>query len=565
VNHIRASIALEIINQIRKGDVELVQQCKKSILMLVLGVICLFFIPASADAAESGLLRGTGVKQFGISMTDTTIPATPANAATYGVLTDGDPGWYYGGWYNKHVFDLGANQRYTVSSYQLSVGQAISNWLEFYDNAGTLITSIAADQHQFTKTNFAPVSGVRYVVLKTGNYIGELEVYGVSETTNGLEPITDLTAAPQSLNVNLSWSAVANATGYNIKRSTTSGGPYTVLASSVTESTYRDINLANGSTYYYVVTAVNNSGESGISNEAAATPYVPAPSAPLNLTATTSNSQAVLTWNHVADATGYTVSRATYSGGPYTTIASTVTTSTYTNVGLTNGVTYYYVVQAYNMMGYSGYSNEATAVLPPSQAVLDVVIAEGKVKVGQEFTANIVLRDTAGIYAEDFSIYFNDTLFEFNGFEEIPGYKVYHAINHSDGTLRFIVASQGAEYGINAETVFLKLKFRAKSVGFGIVDATKGRIADTTAEFDLNPANCLEDYVIVENQDVNMSGEYTLLDLAIDAAHYGQLSSTLDPTKYAANQVGDDTIRDEDLVFIVNKMLSNRNYTPNYR
>jgi hypothetical protein len=73
----------------------------------------------------------------------------------------------------------------------------------------------------------------------------------------------------------------------------------------------------------------------------------------------------------------------------------------------------------------------------------------------------------------------------------------------------------------------------------------------------------LEDTVIIENQDVNMSGEYTLLDLAIDAAHFGELGSTVDPTKYVANQVGDDTIRDEDLVFIVAQMLANTNYAPN--
>ena len=42
---------------------------------------------------------------------------------------------------------------------------------------------------------------------------------------------------------------------------------------------------------------------------------------------------------------GYRVKRATTNGGPYTTV-TTVTTVSYTNTGLTNGTTYYYVVSA---------------------------------------------------------------------------------------------------------------------------------------------------------------------------------------------------------------------------
>ncbi|MNC31708.1 Cohesin domain protein [compost metagenome] len=222
-------------------------------------------------------------------------------------------------------------------------------------------------------------------------------------------------------------------------------------------------------------------------------------------------------------------------------------------------------MNAVNASGESAYSNEVSVTLPLLIPQLDVVIAEEKVNVGQEFTSNIVLRNTTGIYAEDFTIQYDNVHLEYLGFEEVPGYKVYNAPTENNGTIRFVVASQGAGYGINSETVFLKLKFKAKAVGAGKVDATKGRIADTNTEFDLDEANCLEDTVIIQNQDVNMSGEYTLLDLAIDAAHFEELGSTVDPTKYVANQVGDDTIRDEDLVFIVTQMLSNTNYAPNYR
>lgn len=193
---------------------------------------------------------------------------------------------------------------------------------------------------------------------------------------------------------------------------------------------------------------------------------------------------------------------------------------------------------------------------------MEAAIPENTVKIGQEFTAQIKLRDVKGIYAEDFVISYSQNLLGFRGFEEIPGYKVYYAEDHSNGTLRFIVASQGAQYGINTDTVLLKLRFAPKGIGAAAVTITKGRIADTAAEYDLEPFHLHGDTVAIQNYDVNRSGEYTLVDLAIDDAHLGELGSSLDPVKYAANQVGDDWIRDEDLVFIATQLLVNWNYAP---
>ena len=71
----------------------------------------------------------------------------------------------------------------------------------------------------------------------------------------------------------LTWSAGAkNITGYNIYRSTTSGGPYSQLNSSALSSnSYTDSDVADGITYYYVATEVDNKGdESGYSAQAVA-------------------------------------------------------------------------------------------------------------------------------------------------------------------------------------------------------------------------------------------------------------------------------------------------------
>ena len=82
---------------------------------------------------------------------------------------------------------------------------------------------------------------------------------------------TGLTATAGNGQVSLSWNASSGATSYNVKRSTTNGGPYSTVGSP-TGTTFTNTGLTNGTTYYYVVTAVNSAGESGNSNQASATP-----------------------------------------------------------------------------------------------------------------------------------------------------------------------------------------------------------------------------------------------------------------------------------------------------
>lgn len=84
-----------------------------------------------------------------------------------------------------------------------------------------------------------------------------------------------LTARGADTKVVLSWSAALGAIRYNVRRSLTSGGPYSPLASAVKGTSYTDTAVVNGTTYYYVVSAENTLGESGDSSEASATPNIP--------------------------------------------------------------------------------------------------------------------------------------------------------------------------------------------------------------------------------------------------------------------------------------------------
>lgn len=181
-----------------------------------------------------------------------------------------------------------------------------------------------------------------------------------------------LQAAAGDKQVSLTWSASTGATSYNVKRATTSGGPYTTVGSPTTPS-FTNTGLVDGTKYFYVVSAVNTAGESANSAEVNATPAVPVtpPATPAGLTATPGNTQVNLSWTASAGATSYHVKRGTTSGGPYTQVAAP-TITTLTDTGLTNGTAYYYVVSALNAAGESANSTQASAT--PAAAVPDVVI-----------------------------------------------------------------------------------------------------------------------------------------------------------------------------------------------
>jgi N-acetylneuraminic acid mutarotase len=115
------------------------------------------------------------------------------------------------------------------------------------------------------------LNGTIYVAggIDPNYYMKSVEAYTLQSVVNAPSA---LIANAGNSQVTLTWSGVTGATGYNIKRSTTAGGPYTTVASNVYGSPYTDTTVTNGTTYYYVVTAINAGGESGNSNEASATP-----------------------------------------------------------------------------------------------------------------------------------------------------------------------------------------------------------------------------------------------------------------------------------------------------
>jgi hypothetical protein len=208
--------------------------------------------------------------------------------------------------------------------------------------------------------------------------VGENYAWGLSGSTPSSRrltgflgtPVPTIPSAPVGLvataavaRASVSWNPTLGAAGYNLKRANFAAGPYTTVAVTTT-NTAGDTGLADGTRYYYVVTAFNGIGESTNSNPTnVVTPIPTVPQPPTGLTATAAIGQVSLSWSASSDAANYNVKRAPVPGGPYATVAA-VGTNTAVNTGLANGTRYYYVVTATNGMGEGPASSSVTILTP---------------------------------------------------------------------------------------------------------------------------------------------------------------------------------------------------------
>jgi hypothetical protein len=172
----------------------------------------------------------------------------------------------------------------------------------------------------------------------------------------------------------LSWSSVAAATGYHVKRSTLAGGPYVSVGCPASTS-FTDTGLTAGTTYYYVVSALysggpDSGGESPDSTEISVTPLAPVPNpvpaAPTGLGTVTGKPKGgiTLSWKQSTSSgsSGNRVYRRTLGGTyPASPTASLGPATSYVDRGLKSHATYCYRVTAVGAGGESSPSNESCA------------------------------------------------------------------------------------------------------------------------------------------------------------------------------------------------------------
>ena len=316
-----------------------------------------------------------GVSQF--SFFDTEVTFSNSVPSTTTVTLDGATtnttanafAFYNAAMTLSHTNALALNSTVTLGASTLTISNSLmltaSNSFNFRlgTNAATVVVkgnlTLGGTNNIYAGNGFT--NGAYTLFTYTGVLGGSLPVlgatpagFGCTLTTNtagqvNLIVIPPAPAAPASLTatgtnlaIRLVWPASANATGYNLKRSTTNGGNYALLAS-VNATNYSDTAVTLGITNYYVVTATNAAGESANSIQASA---VPLPSqAPTRLTFQALSNRLTLAWP--ADHLGWHLDSQTNKPGAglgtnWLPVAASNTTNQMTlPVVATNGSVFY--------------------------------------------------------------------------------------------------------------------------------------------------------------------------------------------------------------------------------
>lgn len=149
--------------------------------------------------------------------------------------------------------------------------------------------------------------------------------------------------------VTLGWKKVSKAQGYDIYRSDKSNSGFEKIASISSESTltYTDKGVKSGNTYYYKIAATYKiKGSAGRGSYSKVTEVAVLKQGSISSITLGDNNVLNISWNSVANASGYELAGAVSEKGTYTTLQTSGATS-FTHSNLVQGTTYYYKVRAY--------------------------------------------------------------------------------------------------------------------------------------------------------------------------------------------------------------------------
>jgi alpha-L-arabinofuranosidase len=175
-------------------------------------------------------------------------------------------------------------------------------------------------------------------------YSRALNATEVAALANPVPPApAGLAAVAGNAQVALNWSAASTATGYKIKRSLTSGSGYVNIVTNAS-LTFTNTGLANGTLYYFVVSATNSFGESTNSTQVSARPTS---SASVAVNTTNTAGQLQISWP--ADHTGWQLQSQTNDlGTNWVNVPASMQTNQMTvPLNSTNGSVFFRLVRPY--------------------------------------------------------------------------------------------------------------------------------------------------------------------------------------------------------------------------
>ncbi len=296
-------------------------------------------------------------------------------------------------------------------------------------------------------------------------------------------------ATPGNTQVTISWTAVSGATSYNLYYSSTTANVTTTMGTKITGVTnpYVQTGLTNGTTYNYIVTAVNSIGESAPSSVVPAAPTATAPTvpaAPTGVTAVGGTGQVTVTWTAVTGATSYNIYYSTTTG--VTTANGTKlagVTSPDIVTGLAASTNYFFIVTAVNSAGESAASSQApatTLVTPPSGGPATPTIGTPT----SNLTNSVRINWTAVAGATSYNIYrgtATGVTIGGTGVTQIPV---------SGGTTATFLDSGALGVGLAAGTQYFYIMTAVNASGESLPSTEVNATTSTTDGVALYTANC---------------------------------------------------------------------------
>jgi fibronectin type 3 domain-containing protein len=318
----------------------------------------------------------------------------------------------------------------------------------------SLIFTQIINGNSYTPANLDP--GRYYWRVRTVDGFGNPSKWSETWNFTVANAIGQSPSAPTGVNavagdsqIIISWNSVSGATSYNLYWSTSPGVSrvsYTEKIPNVT-SPFTHTGRMNGTTYYYVVTGVNNCGES-IESSQVATLAGQIPSLPTGVNATAGDGQVSISWNSVSGATSYNLYWSTSPGVNKTTGTKiSNVTSPYSYTGRINGTTYYYVVTAQNALGESSESSQVSATPghpPTAPTGVNATAGDGQVSISWNSVSE----------ATSYNLYWSTS----SGVNKTTGTKIsnvtspYTHTGRINGTTYYYVVTAVNSYGESSES-----------------------------------------------------------------------------------------------------------------
>lgn len=200
--------------------------------------------------------------------------------------------------------------------------------------------------------------------------------------------------------VNLSWADnSSNETGFEISRSSSSGGTYNVVSTTAAGVTSWSDNTLNPSTqYFYKIRAINNTSASTLVGPVNATTQgtPAAPAAPGSLTGTANTSTRItLTWNdNSSNETGFEIQKSAQSGSGFVTIATTAANmETFVDNHVNGHATTYYRIRSVGQGNSASAFISSAGINSANRAPVITAIADRSIRTGSTFVLDVNISD----------------------------------------------------------------------------------------------------------------------------------------------------------------------------